>query len=173
MKYITAGNRILSLLVGVISGGGLTAFLWFYSVEKPWAWGMMIGSLVAIMIAVIFALRNHREHVKLLAACSRVGGNVFDFTVANVTTDQFSRRAYAFFSDTQIGLFLWDKRPYLESVIRRDEVVIRHAESRPNCMILSFDDDSDILLILPDAAKVVAQLQSKGYRVEEDLDHVR
>ncbi len=173
MKYITSAVRILSLLAGVVIFGGVTMTLYLFGVMKPWAWGMIAGASTAILFAVMMAFFNYRETVKFEEARSRVEGTVLEFSLATVANFGRGRRAYVFLTADMIRVFLWDKRPYLESTVRREEVTITYSPLRPNYLTFVFDDKDTLELVFPNARELLSAMRENGYRVEEERNYVR
>ncbi len=167
MKYITDGVRRLALIAGVALFGITTLGLFLFGVARPWAWGMIVGALFAFAVTIFLAFINHREYTKFSEAESRVEGTVLEFSLATVSTLGVTRRAYVFLTQETLRLFLWDKRPYLESTIHRDEVVIRYIADKPDRLVLTYEDNDTIELSFPDARAMIAALQKNGYRIEE------
>ncbi len=172
MKYINAGTRIVSLIIGIAVFGIATPLLFFANVQAPWAGGMIAGALAAITAACIIAWISYREHMKFMTAHDRVRGQVLEFSLATVCNIGRSRRAYVFLTVDHLRLFLWDKRPYLESTVSREEAIISYPASHPNHLTITFDDLETIELLFPDAAELVAAMRANGYRVEEVNDRV-
>ncbi len=173
MKYINTVIRAISLIAGVVLFGLVTMSLYVLGVAKPWAWGMIVGAGSAMLLAVFMAFLNYRENVKFDEARSRVEGTILEFSLATVCNIGKNRRAYFFLTANVIRVFLWDKRPYLESTVRREEVIITYDPARPNFLTLVFEDMETLELIFPGGREMILALRENGYRVEEEGGYVR
>ncbi len=172
MKYITGPVRIISLIAGGVLFGFLTLAMYLFGVTTPWAWAMIFGALTAMGVASVLGYLNYRENVKFSEARSRVEGTVLEASLATVCNFGKNRRAYVFLTSEHMRLFLWDKRPYLEATIRRDEVTITYSTARPNYLTFVYEDKDTLELVFPNACSLVGAMRENGYHVEEEHEYV-
>ncbi len=167
MKYINTAVRVISMIVGGIVFGLVAFVLYVCSVYHAWAWGMLAGASSAIVVAVILAFVNYREMMKFEEAYTRVEGTVLEFSLATLCNFGRGRRVYFFLTAETIRLFLWDKKPYLESTLNRDEVKILYRSDRPNHMSIVVDGDS-MEFSFPHMEDLLTVMRAHDYDVEEE-----
>ena len=59
-KFLTAPVRVFSLLAGAATAFFVAMICTSLEIAKPWAWGLLIGAAMAILLSLIFPLFSHR-----------------------------------------------------------------------------------------------------------------
>ncbi len=173
MKYINSAIRMISLIAGGAIFGIVTLSFYLLGVARPWGWGMIFGALFAMGAAAVLGLINYRENVKFQEARNRVEGTILEFSLATLRNFGRSRRAYVFLTADHLRVFLWDKRPYMETTISRNDVTIRYNAAHPDFLTIVYEDQDTLEFVFPSAKELIAAMRQNGYRVQEETGHVR
>lgn len=165
-RYLNPVTRFFSLLAGVISFGILTALLACFHVARPWAWGMVFGSLTAFAVLAILVLVIRHEDRKIGEAGERVEGKILCFIYTVVRYANLVRHGYVFLTADRVHLYLWDKRPYLETKVERNILTVLYQEDYSVLTLRTDGEEGDEIRLeggpLHDLLRV---MRDNGYRL--------
>jgi hypothetical protein len=164
-KYINSAVRLISLLTGAAICGILTLILALCRVLHPWAWGLIAGAVSALLCCLILVLLLRHEERKLFVARSRVKGEVNCFLFAAVRSGPMVRRGYVFLTAERLYIFLWEKRPRLETQLLKKDFTVRYPADEPQRAELVFTDEDVIELFAPSLQELLNAMKQCGYTV--------
>ena len=124
---------------------------------------MVVGALAAILFSFVLNFIAWRSVESFKEAESRVEGAVLYRGRVMMTCGKLRRNAFIFITGSRIYLYLWDKRPYLETYADREGLTVeRTGEHMP--LVLRFTDREAIFLFTVDE-EIVKTLSSQGYKI--------
>ena len=163
-NFLTTPVRVFSLLAGVAVAFFVAMTCTSLEIDKPWGWGLLIGAAAAIVISLLLTLSGWHKYRIYREAESRVEGEVLHRDRVFLRCGRLRRVAYLFLTRDAIHLYLWDKRPFLETTASRAEVTIEIAEEE-HTVFLSFRDREPIYLMAPDWEDFIRECRMKDYTV--------
>ncbi len=167
-RYMNPAVRIISLLAGALTGGVLTLVLALNRVARPWAWGLMAGAVAALLVCICMVLLVRREVAKVMEAQSRVPGQVLCYLYAGVRSGDINRHGYIFLTEQSVFIYLWEKKPYLETELHRADFMVRYSEAYPFCTLLDFKgEDENIALIGNAIPQLIGGMRDNGYEIAQ------
>ena len=164
-KYMNPVTRTISFVCGMVAFSLTTLICYACSVVRPYAWGMLAGAVVALLTLLVLALVIRHEYMKLADAGSRVGGRIVYFVYATMHYEGKLRRAYVFLTPERVHFYLWDKKPYLETVVDKEGLtVICSAEgSRITLHTAGEAEGENLLLTGKQLRELVHIMYEQGY----------
>ena len=135
LAEITFRMRLLSYLGGICMGALGYLILENLGIEASWAWGLVIGSLVALVLCLMQYSIFHHEAMKQYAACQRAGGETLLFTQGKVQYGSCVRRGYFVLTPTTLCIYLWSRHPYLETKIPLEDISVEYALKKSNWLL--------------------------------------
>lgn len=165
-KYLNPATRFFSLLAGMVSFGILTGLLACFHITRPWAWGMVFGSLTAFVVLLILVMVIRHEDRKIGEAGERVEGKILCFIYTVVRYANLVRRGYVFLTEDRVHLYLWDKRPYLETKVERTSLTVLYQPDY-SCLTLRTDGEEgdEIRLEGGPLHDLLRVMRDNGYRL--------
>ena len=163
-KFLTTPVRVFSLLGGAAVAFFVAMTCTSLETSHPWAWGLLFGACFAIVLSLILTLVGWHKYRIYCEAESRVEGEVLHRDRVFLRCGRLRRVAYLFLTRDAIYLYLWDKRPFLETTASRAEVTIEVAEEQ-HTVFLSFGDREPIYLMAPDWEDFIRECRMKDYTV--------
>ena len=167
VNYMNTATRVISLLVGGLVFAVVTVILSLLHIARPWAWGMIAGSLAALLTCGVIVLIVHLEYRKICRAEERVEGEILCFVYAGVLFREGIRRAYLFLTADGVHLFLWDKRPRLETKVERTGLTVIYPGDGSR-LILREEKEEDITVFGEMLPEVIEEMRMSGYRMIEE-----
>lgn len=163
-KFVTAPVRLLSLVTGALIACITASFLTAMEIPKPWAWGILVGASVALVLSLLMSFTMWRKYRIWCEAESRVVGDILYRDRVFLRCGRLRRVAYLFLTQDGIFLYLWDKRPFLETICRRVDVTIELGEEA-HMLMLKFQDREPIYLAAPDWEEFLRESRLKDYTI--------
>lgn len=142
-KYLNPMTRIVSLTVGAVAFGAVTGICACCHVERPYAWGMIVGASAALLTLAVLALVIRREWGKLQDAGERVGARILCFVYAALQYGDGTRMAYVFLTAERVHFYLWDKKPYLETAVDRVGLTVTCASDYRTLILHSEGEETE------------------------------
>ncbi len=161
-KYLTEGMRLAALFIGAVVFGAAYALFWAIGWEPIYAWAMITACGSAILVALTMSYMGWRRLAVFYNAQSRVSGDIRFCDRVLVVSGNLRRTAFLFLTKDSLYLYLWDKRPYLETKAEKTQMTVI-PQGEQELVTLKFSDRDTIYLRTPHANELVLEMRELEY----------
>ncbi|MBQ4324477.1 MAG: hypothetical protein IJC29_01655 [Clostridia bacterium] len=135
---------------------------------RPWAWGLIAGAIAALLLFLPLWGHAKIEHVKYREALSRLPAKPHGMIYSRVLAQGVNRkRAMVFLTERDLVIYLWDRHPYMETCLHREDFSARPSAYAKECIEILFENDTGIVLVSGQADELLSKMRELGYAVAD------